>query len=186
MRYMLNLKFNKKIAFFGLLVLNAKAIGSFIADQQNISKVEMPTFDDPCNKGGSIYVSCQNTTKGLPYSEFTDCMEKIGRYNSRQGDQCCPVPDPVQFVDCEPTPPPTSPPSISSSSGITWWEAVLIATGAASVIGTGVYCCITKCSMLARLARNAQQQEQAEQLINPAQNNAQQAAPNANVNMQLV
>ncbi len=121
-----NPKINKKNAFFALLLLNSGAIGSFVADQKNVSKVEMPMVDDPCNFGGSIYVSCQDATKGLPTPEFISCMEKLDTYSDRDGDKCCPDPDPAkQFYDCEPTPPPTP----SSGGGMTLAQKLGLSAG---------------------------------------------------------
>ncbi len=95
---------NKKTALISLLLLNSGAIDSVVADQKNVSKVEMPAVDDPCNVGVNIYSYCQNATKNIP-TNFHDCMEKIDIYSTRAGDKCCPDPDPKKdYYDCEPVP----------------------------------------------------------------------------------
>lgn len=150
MRYMLDLKLNKKVAFFSLLILSAKAIGVAIADQNNVStsKVEMPTIDespyslgksniiqdealeaDACNApNGDVYVSCQTITKGKGSAEFIKCMEKISPYDQRSGDLCCPNGQETEFYDCQPTPPPTSPPS-SGGGGMTLAQKLGLSAG---------------------------------------------------------
>lgn len=121
-----SLKINKTTAFFGLMMFSSGVAGSFITDQKNISKVEMPTVDDPCNIGGTIYSDCKGQTQGKSYYEFSDCMEKVGTYSNRNGDLCCPDTDPTkEFYDCQPTPPNPS----SSGGGMTPLQKGLLSGG---------------------------------------------------------